>query len=98
MVSYILWVFNFGYLLQHIGTFLQIKKIQAIRSNEGVCVDTQILFLIGALARIVWISDTQLKNFWLTYVELILALLTLSYCLYLCLVKYNTSSVAEIIN
>jgi len=98
MANIILWVFNIGYIFQHIGTLIQIKKIEKKRSTEGVCVDTQILFFIGALARVIWISDTQLKNFWLTYVELVLAFLTISYCLYICLVKYSQASFLESLN
>jgi|LauGreDrversion4_2_1035121.scaffolds.fasta_scaffold1001912_1 hypothetical protein len=86
---FILWVFNIGYLFQHLGTILQIRHIMKKRETEGVCVDTQVLFLIGALSRCIWITDTMLKDFTLTYFELLAALLTLGYTLYLCLFKLN---------
>ncbi len=98
MVSYILWIFDIGYIFQHVGTFTQIKKIERKKSTEGVCVDTQILFLIGTLARVFWVSDTQLRNFWLTYVELILAFITLIYSLYLCLYKYSYTNFLDSLN
>jgi hypothetical protein len=86
---FILFVFSIGYLFQHIGTLLQILRIEKKKDIEGVCVDTQILFLLGALARCVWVTDTMLKDFTLTYVELALALVSLVYTLYICLFKYN---------
>lgn len=98
-MALILWVFNLGYLFQHIGTVLQIKHILKKRDSEGVCVDTQILFLVGALSRCVWIFDTMLKDFPLTYVELIGAVSTLAFTLYLCLFKFNGMfSTSEVIN
>lgn len=91
MAKLILWIFNIGYLFQHIGTILQIMRIEKKRDIEGVCVDTQILFLIGAIARYIWIYDTILKYFYLTYIELVLAVVSLLYTLYICLFKYNGS-------
>ena len=85
----ILYIFNLGYLFQHIGSVLQIMRIEKKKEIEGVCVDTQIVFLIGAISRIFWTSDTMLKDLWITYLELILAFVTLTYTLYLCLFKYN---------
>ena len=98
-MSLILWIFNLGYLIQHLGTTLQIKHILKKRDTEGVCVDTQVLFLTGALARCVWINDTMLKDFTLTYFELLLALGTLGYTLYLCFFRFNgVHSTSEILN
>ena len=83
------WIFNIGYLFQHIGTLLQIKRIENRKDIEGVSIDTQILFLLGTIARCIWISDTILKSYYVTYIELCLALATLFYTLYICLLKYN---------
>lgn len=88
-MSVVLLLFNAGYLCQHLGTFLQILRIENRKDIEGVSVDTQILFLIGAIARIVWITDTMLKDSFLTYVELALAGITLLYTLFICFFKYN---------
>jgi hypothetical protein len=85
----IAWIFNIGYLFQHIGTILQIQRIERKKSIEGVSIDTQILFLIGTIARYFWIHDTILKSYYVTYIELFLSVLTLSYTLYICLFKYN---------
>jgi uncharacterized protein with PQ loop repeat len=96
---FILWIFSIGYLFQHFGTVLQILRIEKKRDIEGVCVDTQILFLLGAIARCFWVTDTMLKDFFLTYVELALALTTLIYTLYICLFKYNgVQSIGQCIN
>ena len=83
------WIFNLGYLFQHIGTLLQIRRIENKKNIEGVSIDTQILFLLGTIARCIWISDTILKSHYVTYIELCLALVTLFYTLYICLLKYN---------
>lgn len=88
-MAFILFIFNLGYLFQHVGTIFQIKRIENKRDTEGVCVDTQILFLFGALARMIWIHDTMLKDYYLTYIELLLAFTSLLYTLYICLFKYN---------
>jgi hypothetical protein len=88
-MSLVLYIFNIGYLFQHLGTFLQIRRIERKRDTGGVSIDTQILFLLGALARMYWITDTLLKGFYLTYIELAFAMSSLSYTLYLCLYKYN---------
>lgn len=98
-MALILWIFDLGYILQHIGTILQIQKIESRRSIEGVCVDTQILFLIGTFARMFWITDTMLKDFFLTYIELLVSYGLLGYTLYLCLWKYNREfSLMEALN
>jgi ER lumen protein retaining receptor len=88
-MALILWIFELGYVFQHIGAILQILKIKKNRSMEGVSVDTQILFLIGSFARAIWIHDTMLKNFFLSYIEFILAVGILVYTLYLCMFQYN---------
>jgi ER lumen protein retaining receptor len=88
-MPFILWIFILGYLCQHLGTLLQIKKIEKTRSISGVSFDTQILFLVGAIARAIWVTDTMLKEYWLTYAELAIALVSLIYTIYLCLFKYN---------
>jgi ER lumen protein retaining receptor len=98
-MAFILWIFNIAYLFQHLGSFLQIKRIEKKRSIEGVCLDTQILFLIGALSRSIWVFDTMLKDFFVTYIELVLAFVSLVYTLYICLFKYNgVYPVIELIN
>jgi hypothetical protein len=87
-MSYFLLTFNLGYLSQHVGTILQIFKIEKKKSTEGVCLDTQILFLFGVIARIFWIRETLL-NHMITYCELFIAFVSLVCTIYLCLFKYN---------
>ena len=88
-MALILYIFNIGYLFQHLGSILQIRRIERKRDIEGVCLDSQILFFFGAIARMIWITDTLLKEMWLTYFELFLAFVTLIYTMYLCLFKFN---------
>ena len=78
-----LWLFEGGYLFQHIATFFQILKMKKRQNSECVSLETNILFLIGALSRIGWMWDSMLKTFTLTYLEIFLAIGTLSYAIYL---------------
>ena len=78
-----LWLFEGGYLFQHMATFFQILKMLKRQNSECVSLETNILFLIGALSRIGWMWDSMLKNYWLTYIEIILAILTQCYVIYL---------------
>lgn len=73
----VLWLFNLGYLCQHIGSIHQIYLMIKNQSADGVSIDTQILFLIGAISRAFWVQDTQLKNEWMTYFELALGIATI---------------------
>ena len=57
-MAFELWLFEGGYLLQHIATLFQIMKILRKRSNELVSLETNVLFLIGALSRIGWMWDS----------------------------------------
>jgi hypothetical protein len=84
--------FNLGYICQHIGTVVQLYKIEKRRSTEGVCLDTQILFLLGTIARIFWIGETMLVKWSLTYIELVISLITLIITLYSYLFRYNDGS------
>lgn len=89
-MSLVLWLFEFGYLLQHLATTIQILRIREKRNTELVSLDTNILFLIGAFSRIIWMWDSMLKGFFLAYIEITLAFITLPYIIYL-YNKYRTS-------
>jgi ER lumen protein retaining receptor len=91
----VLWIFEFGYILQHIAVISQIMKIRKDKSTEGISLDTNILFLIGGFARAFWFWDSMLKNFWLTYVELIVAIGSLCYIIYLYMLYKDTNFVAK---
>ena len=80
---FILLLFESGYIFQHLATFFQILKILKRNNSECVSLNTNILFLVGAISRIGWIWDSLLKNYWLTYIEIILAILTQCYIIYL---------------
>ena len=78
-----LWLFEGGYLFQHMATFFQILKMLKRQNSECVSLETNILFLIGALSRIGWMWDSMLKSFTLAYIEILLAIGTLTYAIYL---------------
>ena len=83
METIILYSFEGGYLFQHIATLFQILKMTKKKNSECVSLETNILFLIGAISRIFWIPTSSLSDLYITYVELLMAFLTLGYVIYL---------------
>lgn len=79
----ILWFYEGGYLFQHFATLFQILKMSKRENSECTSLETNILFLIGAVSRIGWTWDSTLRDFFLTYIELTLAVFTLGYAIYL---------------
>ena len=75
----VLWFFEFGYLLQHIATIFQIHKIQSSRNTEGISLETNVFFLLASVCRIIWMWDSMLATFYLTYLELLIGLASLVY-------------------
>ena len=94
-MSFVLWIFEFGYILQHVAVISQIMKIRKDKNIEGISLDTNILFLIGGIARAFWFWDSMLKNFWLTYLEIFVALSSLVYIIYLYYIYKDTNYIAK---
>lgn len=78
----ILWLFEVGYLLQHVATIMQIMTIYRRKSIELVSIDTNYMFLLGAIFRLAWMHDSMLGDFPLAYIEVVLALFTLGFIIY----------------
>ena len=53
------------------------------KNSECVSLETNILFLIGAISRVFWINTSSLSDLYLTYLELFLGFSTLGYAIYL---------------
>ena len=83
METIILWTFEGGYIFQHIATLFQILKMTKRQNSECVSLETNILFLIGAVSRLFWITSSSLSDLYLTYIELLLGFSTLGYVIYL---------------
>ena len=83
MEKIILYSFEGGYLFQHAATLFQILKMTKRKISECISLETNILFLIGAISRIFWIPQSSLSYIYITYIELLLAITTLSYVIYL---------------
>ena len=83
MEKIILYSFEGGYLFQHAATLFQILKMLKRKNSECVSLETNILFLIGAISRILWIPRSSLSDIYITYIEMLLAITTLSYVIYL---------------
>jgi ER lumen protein retaining receptor len=85
-----LYLFTLGYFIEHIGNAIMIYKLHKQRSMYGISIDTQICLLISAIARVLWMTDTQLIRLNLAVLEIVLAVLLHSYLVYLCY-KYKDS-------
>ena len=68
------------------------------QNSECVSLETNILFLIGALSRIGWMWDSMLKTFTLAYLEIFLAIGTLSYAIYLYQINKVRNYYSNVIN
>lgn len=79
----ILWLFEFGYVLQHLAIVFQILEIKKTKSTEGISYETILFFSIATVCRLVWMWDSMLANFYFAYLELIAAVASLSYIIYL---------------
>ena len=76
-------LFTLGYMLQHAGTFILVKRIKELRSVAGLSLDTQVLYLIGALTKFTWISSSRLIKFPLVWIELGISVVQGFYLLFL---------------
>lgn len=94
-MAFVLWIFEFGYILQHIAVISQILKVLKDKSTEGISLETNVLFLIGGIGRAFWFWDSMLKNFWLTYIELFVAIGSLVYIIYLYNLYKDTNYIAK---
>ena len=83
MQKIILYSFESGYLFQHIATLSQIIKMLKRRDSECISLETNILFLIGAICRIFWVFNSSLTDIYITYFEILLGISSLSYAIYL---------------
>lgn len=69
-----MWLFTLSNIIQDVGTLYQIYHSEYIKKNtECVSIDTQIMFLISTITRAIWVYDTELKDFLLSNIELIVS-------------------------
>ena len=79
----VLLLFNFGYIAQLVGNYFLIQKIRKQKNIEGLSFETQIIYLIGALVRCVWVFETRLTNTFTVWLELLLSVGSSLYLIYL---------------
>jgi hypothetical protein len=95
----VLWIFELGYMLQHLATFFQIMRINKVKNTDMVSLDTNIYFLVGTICRLIWMWDSALKSFYLAYLEITISVLISIYILYLFhqykVNSYDTSSATQ---
>ena len=82
-MDYTFWTFEGGYFFQHTATLFQILKILKRKNSECVSLETNILFLIGAITRIFWVSGNNKMETYFSIFEKCFALTTLSSLIYL---------------
>ena len=75
----ILYLFEFGYVLQHLAIIFQIVQINKRKSTEGIAIETVLFFFIATVCRMVWMWDSMLANFKLAYLEMVVAFVSLTY-------------------
>ena len=68
METIILWSFEGGYLFQHIATLFQIMKMTKKKNSECVSLETNILFLIGAISRVFWVPSSTLSGLFILFI------------------------------
>jgi hypothetical protein len=78
-------------MLQHLGTYFQINRINKVKNTDMVSLDTNIYFLVGTICRLVWMWDSALKSFYLAYLEITISVITSFYILWL-FKKYKVNS------
>lgn len=94
-MDFVLWLFSLGYMFQLVATAMLVLSVLKTRSIFGLSQDTQLLFLVGQLARLVWIYDTRMYKFALAQVELIVNVLLAGYACYLCR-KYALTNIMTV--
>lgn len=93
----VLLLFNLGYVAQLVGNYLLIQKIRKQKNIEGLSFETQVIYLIGAFVRCIWVFETRLTHTLLVWLELLANLGSLSYLVYL-FWKYKDSKFVQIQN
>ncbi|CAD8203214.1 unnamed protein product [Paramecium octaurelia] len=79
----ILIIFTLGYLVQHAGAYFLIKYIYEKKNIIGLALETQVMYFIGAVMRILYISDTRLLSFFLIWIELVISIVLSAFIFYL---------------
>jgi ER lumen protein retaining receptor len=76
-------IFIGGYILQHIGSYILIKKIHDKKSLQGISLESQVMYFIGTIMRLLYIFDTRLSETFLIWIDLAAAVGLETYILYL---------------
>ena len=93
----LLLLFTLGYICQNIGNVILIQNIRRKKNTEGLSFETQIAYLIGAIARILWVNHTNLSRYWFVWLELFVSL-GISIWMVTLFVKYKNNSFTQISN
>ena len=91
----VLLLFTVGYFFQMIATCILILKINKQKSIHGLCLDTQLIFLLGSLSRCFWLNQTRLISLPFAIIELSGNTVLMFISVYLCY-KYRHTIIHSI--
>lgn len=85
-------LFIMGYYIQFAASMLLGYKIWKQRSIYGLSIDTQIAYLLAAVARCIWVMETRLVETKFAYIELVLSTVASVVLCYLCYIHSATTT------
>ena len=89
-MEFLLILFVAGYLGQLFANLILVTKIRQSKTIYGLCEDTQQVFFLATLSRVVWMYDTRLTSMYLASFEVFTNVCLMAYICYLCYVLRET--------
>jgi ER lumen protein retaining receptor len=70
----LLLIFIVGYLIQDIGSIILLLRIHQRKSIDGLSLESQALYFLGTILRLMYVTDTRLASLSIIWIELVLSL------------------------
>jgi hypothetical protein len=83
-MDYGLWLFVLGYLATLFANIILLIQLRRTKSIYGLCPDTQQIFLLATISRVVWMFDTRLTTMYLAAFEVVANCLISVYITWMC--------------
>ena len=83
-MEFLLILFVCGYLGQLFANLILLVKIRKTKSVYGLCEDTQQVFWLSTVSRVIWMYDTRLTSMYLASFEVFTNIVLMTYIVYLC--------------
>ncbi|EAR98957.1 ER lumen protein retaining receptor (macronuclear) [Tetrahymena thermophila SB210] len=71
----VLLLFLLGYVIQDAGCVILLLRILKQRSVDGLSLQSQVMYGLGTLMRVIYTFDTRLSNYTIVFVEMMVAVL-----------------------